>query len=68
MLLFALRLLRGTDEMPERMLITVTGSDRPVTRGQGLSPSESFAFSDLESEVLHNAPITGALDLAATQP
>jgi hypothetical protein len=32
MLGFALCLLRGTDEMAERMLITVTGRNRPMTR------------------------------------
>src|ERR1700719_917459 len=33
-----------------------------------LSCSEKSTFSALGSEVLHNAPSTGALDLAATQP
>jgi len=47
----------------------VTTRDRPMTRREiGLSPSERFALSALGSDVLRNAPITGALDLAATQP
>jgi len=65
----ALDLLSGADKMPKRVLIPISHRDRPNGRQRtALRLLSDLAFCCCGSEVLHNPPITGALDLAATQP